>query len=324
MKDFFKRIFNLLNFDGRDWAVLLLALLLAFSIWVIHNMALKYNDNLQASVVAVSNIDGHASKSINDCMVTAKCRATGYKLLIYNLRHSGRNIEVAFPSSVIKHKAGDEYYILSSDLMAYSGQIFSNGIAVEYFNADTLFYRFPYENHKKIAVEAIFSLDYRPQYMSDGKVSIEPDSVIVYGDPLRLEDITSIKTKPIRHSDLHSDVNGTIALENIQGVRTSVPEIAYSIDVVRFTELRTVSPIRSINVPEGKTMSVYPSVARVRVKYEFPPVSGFSDEVSLTVDYNEFQESLSGKCRVVLASPKEGVISYEVDPPYAECIIEEK
>ena len=125
MKDFFKRIFNSLNFDGRDWAVLLLALLLAFSIWIIHNMALKYNDNLQASIVAISNIDGHAPKSINECQVTAKCRATGYKLLMYSLRDKNQRIEVTFPASAMKHKSGDEYYILSTDLMEYSGQIFN-------------------------------------------------------------------------------------------------------------------------------------------------------------------------------------------------------
>ena len=324
MKGFFKKIFNSLNFDGRDWAVLLLALLLAFSIWIIHNMALKYNDNLQASVVAVSNIDGHASKAINACQVTAKCRATGYKLLIYSLKNSGRNIEVTFPSSAIRHKSGDVYYILSSEMMEYAGQIFNNGISVEHFNSDTLFYRFPFENHKKVAVDAVFSLAYRQQYMSDGKVEIQPDSVIIYGEPQRLEDITSISTKPIRYSDLHSDVRGTVKLETIQGLRTSESEIAYSIDVVRFTELRTVAPIKTVNVPAGKVMSVYPSVARVNVKYEFPPVAGFSEDVSLTVDYNEFQESLSGKCRVKLAAPVDGVISYDVEPPFAECIIEDR
>ena len=324
MKDFFKRIFNSLNFDGRDWAVLLLALLLAFSIWIIHNMALKYNDNLQASIVAVSNIDGHASKSINECQVTAKCRATGYKHLIYDLSKRENGIEVSFPSSLIKHKAGDEYYILTNDLMEYSNQIFGNGISVEYFNADTLFYRFPFENHKKLPVEAVFSLDYRSQYMSDGVIKVSPDSVTVYGEPNRLENLSVVKTKPIRHSDLHSDISGTIVLEQIQGVRLSDTEVSYSIDVARFTELRTVAPISTINVPEGKTLSVYPSVARVSLKYEFPPVAGFSEDVSLTVDYNEFQESLSGKCKVVLTSPKEGVISYEIDPPYVECIIEEK
>ena len=324
MKDFFKRIFNSFNFDGRDWAVLLLALLLAFSIWLIHNMALKYNDNLSASVVAVSNIDGHASKAINECQVTARCRATGYKHLMYSLNNRARSVEVNFPASALKHKSGDEYYILSSDLVEYSGQIFSSGITVEYFNADTLFYRFPFENHKTIPVEAVFSLAYRMQYMSDGRVEISPDSVIVYGEPSRLESISSINTEPIRHSDLHSDVSGTVKLEQIQGVRLSDSQISYSIDVVRFTELQTVTPIGVINVPDGKTLSVYPSVARVSVKYEFPPVSGFTEEVSLVVDYNEYQESLSGKCRVRMAAPKEGVISYEINPPYVECIAEER
>ena len=324
MKDFFKRIFNSFNFDGRDWAVLLIALLLAFSIWLIHNMALKYNDNLSASVVAVSNIDGHASKAINECQVTARCRATGYKHLMYSLNNRARSVEVNFTASALKHKSGDEYYILSSDLVEYSGQIFSSGITVEYFNADTLFYRFPFENHKTIPVEAVFSLAYRMQYMSDGRVEISPDSVIVYGEPSRLESISSINTEPIRHSDLHSDVSGTVKLEQIQGVRLSDSQISYSIDVVRFTELQTVTPIGVINVPDGKTLSVYPSVARVSVKYEFPPVSGFTEEVSLVVDYNEYQESLSGKCRVRMAAPKEGVISYEINPPYVECIVEER
>ena len=324
MKDFFKRIFNSLNFDGRDWAVLLLALLLAFSIWIIHNMALKYNDNLQASVVAVSNIDGHAPKSINECQVTAKCRATGYKLLIYSLKSKNQRVEVNFPASAFKHKAGDEYYIVSSDLIEYSNQIFSSGISVEYFNADTLFYRFPFEHHKKLPVEPILSLSYRQQYMSDSGLVIDPDSVIVYGEPFRLENLDAIKTEPIRHLDLHTNVTGVVKLEPIKGVRLSHSEINYSIDVVRFTELQATAAIKTVNVPAGKTLAVYPSVAKVNLKYEFPPVAGFSEDVVLTVDYNEFQESLSGKCRVRLSAPKDGVIVYEVDPPYAECIVEEE
>ena len=51
---------------------------------------------------------------------------------------------------------------------------------------------------------------------------------------------------------------------------------------------------------------------------------GFNEDVRLIVDYNDFLESLSGKCRVQLISPEDGVISYEVDPPYVECIVEER
>jgi hypothetical protein len=322
MKDFFKKIFNLLNFDGRDWAVLLLALLLAFSIWVIHNLALKYSGNLQVSIVAVSNIQGHSSKSINSCVVTARCQATGYKHLIHSFRDIEKSVEVKFPASLLKHKSGDVYYILASELNEYSGKIFSNGISVDYFNADTLFYRFPFEENRKVPVEPVLSLECRQQYMLDGDVHITPDSITIYGEPARLKEIASIKTMPIRHSDIHSDMANTIELETMQGVRPSESEVTYSINVVRFTELRAVAPITSVNVPDGKLLSVYPSVAQVNIKYEFPPVPGFNEDVRLLVDYNDFQQSLSGKCKVKLITPDDGVISYTVNPPYVECIVE--
>ena len=50
MGDLYNRILKSFNISGRDLAVFLLALLLAFSIWLIHNLSLKYNDYLTASV----------------------------------------------------------------------------------------------------------------------------------------------------------------------------------------------------------------------------------------------------------------------------------
>ena len=44
----------------------------------------------------------------------------------------------------------------------------------------------------------------------------------------------------------------------------------------------------------------------------------------LVVDYDEYLESLSGKCSVRMVAPKDGVISYEINPPYVECIAEER
>ena len=72
MRDLIHKILQLLNISGRDWAVFLLALLLAFSIWLIHNLSLKYTEFMQASVEAVSNIEGHFNKSSNRSDVIAR------------------------------------------------------------------------------------------------------------------------------------------------------------------------------------------------------------------------------------------------------------
>ena len=70
-----------MNISGRDLAVFLLALLLAFSIWLIHNLALKYNAYLDVTVQASCNIDGHSELSSDYSHVVARCRATGYNVI---------------------------------------------------------------------------------------------------------------------------------------------------------------------------------------------------------------------------------------------------
>ena len=58
MRKLLQRLLAYLHTNGRDVAVFLLSLLLAFSIWIIHNLSLRYNDYLKVSVVARCNIEG--------------------------------------------------------------------------------------------------------------------------------------------------------------------------------------------------------------------------------------------------------------------------
>ena len=196
MKNLFHKILKALNINGRDGVVLMLALLLAFSTWLIHNLALKYNDFLKVPVVAKCDLNGHSDKSSNECEVVARCRATGYKVIRAALR-SNKTVDVTFRSSDMVHLEGDMFYITSDDLIEYANAIYGTEINVEYFLTDTLFFRFPYENHKKVPVVPIHSLNYREHYMADGEFEVEPDSVLVYGEPYRLENVEAVYTKPI-------------------------------------------------------------------------------------------------------------------------------
>jgi hypothetical protein len=324
MKDFFKRIYNLLNFDGRDWAVLLLALLLAFSIWIIHNMALKYNNILQARIVAVSNIDGHAPRSINECQVNAKCRATGYKLLLHNLNSKKQRVEVNFPATALKYKSGDEYYILSTDLMEYSGQIFGSGISVEYFNADTLFYRFPFENHKKVPVVPVPILTYKGQYMAKGPLELTPDSVVVAGDPYLLESVKQVYTTPVRHLDISESISGVAGIEHIKGVNIQAKEVYYSMDVVRYVEFVSEAHVEASNLPADKSLMIFPSAVTLRMRCEFPLMDDAEGQQTVYVDYNDFKTSVGGNCPVRVKNLPKGILSYDVEPVSVRCVEESR
>lgn len=322
MRDMLHRLLKVLKFNRRDWAVFLLALLLAFSIWLIHNLSLRYNDYLKVSVTAVCNIDGHSDVSENRCEIMARCRTTGYKLIRYNLLFRNREVKVQFNPEVMKRKSDDTFYVTSSDLQEYSHLIFGDKVSVEYFVSDTLLYRFPEQDSKRVPVYLVHSLSFRPQYINASEFTCVPDSIIIYGDKFKIDKIDRVFTAPVRYSDLHADIQGLIPIDKIRGVRFSDTEVRYSMDVTRFVEISKTYQIHPVNVPSDRKLLVYPSYVEAVFKCRYPVNVDATEHVSFVVDYNEFATSLNGKCTVRPESLSDGILTYEIDPVAVDCVLE--
>ena len=320
MKNLFHRILKGLNINGRDWVVLMLALLLAFSIWLIHNLSLKYNDFIKVPVVAKCQLAGHADESSNKGEVIARCRATGYKV-IRSLLKSRKTVKVVFRPEDMQHLEGDTYYVTSSNLLEYASYIYGADVSVEYFLTDTLFFRFPYENFRKVPVVPIYSLSYRDQYMAEGEIQVDPDSVLVYGEPIRLETVDAVYTKPIRYYDISEDVQGVIDIDRIKGVRMSENKAHYSLAVKRYVEVSSMIAVKPVNVPFDKVMTVYPSVVKVALRCNFPMGEDPLSTLRIEADYNDYIKSLGGKCTLRATGLTRGVISYDIDPVAVSCVI---
>lgn len=304
--------------------VMLLALLLAFSIWLIHNLALRYNDYLKVSVVALCNLDGHVDVSANKCEVMARCRTTGYNVLKYNFKANKKSKTIQFNPAVMKHKSDDIFYVTSSDLQEYSHLIFGDNANVEYFVSDTLFFRFPEVHSKKVPVVFVHAISFASQYINDGPVTCVPDSIIVTGEKHLLDNLNQVFTMPIKHSDLSEDVKDMVEIEKIRGVRYSVPEVLYNLNVTRYVELKRTYIVKAINVPPDKKLVTYPSTVEAVFKCRFPISSDPTMEVDFQVDYDAYMNSQSGKCSVNLSKLPESVISYNVAPALVDCVLEER
>lgn len=324
MKELFHRLLKSLGFGGRDWIVLILALLLAFCTWLIHNLSLRYNDFLTVSIVAQSSIDGHSDISSNQCEVIARCRATGYNVLRNKETGDNKNQVVVFQPEVIKHQKDDIFYVTAADLHEYSHLIYGADVTVEYFVTDTLFFTFPKVDYKKLPVYPIYSVSFKEQYTEVEELKVFPDSVTAYGDLEVLANIDRIYTEPIKRSDVNADIKGIIGLENVNGIRFSVDEVAYSMDVTRYAEIVCDVRINTRNVPSDKEMVLLPSKVKATLKCFFPLVGDPASSLKLYVDYNEMLKTVSGKCPVRYDALPEGVIDYSIDPFYVECIIRDK
>lgn len=324
MKRIFDRILKLLDFKGRDWTVFLFSLLLAFSIWLIHNLSLRYTDFIQVPVVVSSELEGHSDLSSNVESITARCQTSGYNILRAARQRSRKPVVLQVDPSVLRCRGGETFYLTSDDLQEYAHLIFGENVAIEYFMRDTVFFRFPYETHKKVPVYPVHILRYDPQYIGAGPLTVEPDSVVLYGEPGYLDNIDMVMTEVIRLADIRSNVHGSVRLERVKGIRMSTESVRYSQSVTRYVEVSSVVSIQTRNVPPDKELRIYPSTAEVTFRCVFPMSSDVTGDVRFYVDYNDFMNSLGGRCLVKADHLPAEIVGYDVRPVVFDCVVNER
>ena len=316
------RFLERMHIDVRDLVVFLLSLMLAFGIWLMHNLTLRYSAIMNVTVTAVSNIQGRAAESSNSAVITARCRASGFKLL-KNSRNQDKTYKVYFnPEEFVKGDS-DTYYLSSNALASYVPDIFGEDVQLESFVTQNAIFRFPAEAFKKVPVSARLITSYRPQYTSMGGIEFSPDSVMVYGDPNYLESVERVFTRPLELKNLKNDAHGEIALDIPSGLRASEKEVRYSLAVTRYVEVSSEVRIDVVNLPADKFLSVYPSTARVVLKCIFPLSADPMRNVSLHIDYEEFAQSINGRCVARISGLPSSVIDYTVEPQIIECMEEQ-
>ncbi|MBO8445703.1 MAG: hypothetical protein IAC23_08445 [Bacteroidetes bacterium] len=324
MGKIFNKILKSLDFNGRDWTVFLFSLLLAFSIWLIHNLSLKYSEFIQVPVRVQCELEGHSDVSVNVDDVIARCQTSGYNILRAARLQHRKPLSLQVTPSVLHSGGGEIFYMTSDDLQEYTHLIFGENVSVEYFLKDTLFFRFPYETHKKVPVYPVHILRYDPQYIGEGSMTVEPDSVVLYGEPAHLDNIGMVMTEPIRLDGINSNVHGVAKLEKVKGIRMSSESVHYSQGVTRFVEITSVVSIQSRNVPADKELMIYPSTAEVTFRCIFPLPSNPTGSVRFYVDYEDFMNSLNGKCTVRTDALPPEIIGYEITPRAFDCVVNER
>ena len=198
---------------------------------------------------------------------------------------------------------------------------FGDGVTVEGFISDDLEFVFAEETYKKVPVRPVLSVHFLPQYMATRPMSLQPDTVLVYGEPARLENVEAVATKPLELYDVRGSVHGKIRLETPMGVRLSHEECVYSMEVSRYVEIRAEVKVETRNVPARVDLAVLPSTATAVFRCAFPTASDPSVHTHFYVDYREFANSRSGRCMAHCEGLPSDVIDYTLTPEVFDCMV---
>ena len=186
--------------------------------------------------------------------------------------------------------------------------------------SDRVTFRFAAENFRKVPVQVVRSLSFKPQYMAAGEIRVKPDSVLIYGEENYLSAFESIRTRPLELTGVSSSRTGTLELEHPRGVRLSHESVSYELDVTRYVELRRTVKVQARGVPAGHTLDIYPSTAELVIRTEFPSNGSPEDRVYPYVEYGDFNVSRTGRCVARIGGLSPAVLSCTSEPETFDCL----
>ena len=310
-----KLMADLQHLRRRDWFALVLSFVLAAAVWTIHNLSLKYSVSLSVPVSALCDgLDGYDSRSAESERIVARIRATGFDIIRDKWYGNTNPCRVRFQADDLHPHPSGSFYIVAKDLADYTHNIFGESAVMEYFDRDTVFFRFVRKDCKKVPVVLESSIVLNSQYQFSAPVSLEPDSILVYADPLRLEHIDAVHTHLVVENNVSSAMGGQVRLRPVSGVRFSQSQVRYSIRVRRCVEKVFYLNIALENVPEGRNPMLSVLQAKMVANCAFPLVQGVEDELELYADAAQAYGSRGATALIRLKNQPSWLLSYRLEP----------
>ena len=309
---------------GNDWVVLLISLFLAFSVWFIHEMSLKYSVPMKFKVTISTDLEGYAGEASSDDVLVLRATGTGFSIV--GLRRSAnvaKSIRLEVPGSKLHPIDGETglFEVYTRELSEELYQALKSNITINSFDTERLTFRLTPRTHKKVPVVMQHEVNCKSQYMIASDIALKPDSVAVYGDSSILENISQVETEKVMFYNADAPLDGVVRIKPVRGAELSATETVYHIDIVRYVELESEVEFSLVGKPADVNMIIVPSSGTVRYRVPYTLAASETNPPAFVVYFSDFAASRSGMVVPRVYSAPAQMISYEIEPAAVECTV---
>jgi len=155
---------------------------------------------------------------------------------------------------------------------------------------DTLFFDFRKLASKKVPVVLDLNFNLAQNHMMDGTMTTDPDSIIIQGLTEEIESITEVNSDKIELIDVDENFTVTANLlksKNLKFTEYSSNEVEIRGRVFKFSEKNISVPIDAINLPEGRSIKMFPNTVNILCKGNLDVLKKLTnDDFNVVADYN--------------------------------------
>ena len=310
---------------GHDLLVFLFFLAVSFGFWLLQSL----NETLERDVRVALQLTG-----VPDDIVIIDSLPSTFSVTLHDrgltlARHSfsslfrPNRIKIDF-SEYDTGQEEAEVHIFSSDIQRMLRRVFAASTKIQSMRPDTLRFAYNHGYSRTLPVRLEGTLRASPQnYIQT--VSIDPDSVRVFGQKATLGMMDAIRTEAFVLDELHETGTYRIALRDQKFLRCEPQQVSLTVSVGYYTEKTVRVPVIGLNFPADKKLRTFPSQVSVTFRVE----SGLYHRVAaedfvLATTYEDLLENTENiKLPLHLRTVPEGVSNVRISPQEVDYLIEQ-
>jgi hypothetical protein len=298
-------------------------LLVATSLWFLDALSKDYSATLSYSVKYV-NPPGNLFLANNPpSKIDLKVEAHGFTLLRHKLAFSFSPLLLDL--TTLSQNIDNENWtvqVTSENLIRRIGNQISKEISISDISPRTISLEFDSLETKLVQIVPQVTLHFKPQFNLSGAVTINPDSVYIYGAAGFLDTLTFLYTEPKTFHDLESTIEQSIRVQHPRKTNVSPERVILHVPVEKFTEKKITVPLAIVNMPNNADVKLFPPQVTVSVLVSLSEYENVTaNDFNAMVDYSQVtveRETLD----VYVESKSSFSQSLKVSPNLVEYLIE--
>ena len=315
----FMRNFLRINNSG-EFLVFLFFLFVAFIFWYLmtmnHEYEMKYKvrlelEHLPENLIVIEPLAKEMTVVLKD---------KGDKLVEYKARGKMKTLNIDHRHYTNKkgHTAiyGAELNKLLSAGLASSTEIVSVSVdTLQYYVADARGIKLPVRWQGVVETDRQYAVE---------RVSVVPDSVVVYAAPQVRDTLTAVYASPVRLVGLADSVDHVIDLKDGKhGMRYEPSTVVLSVAVSPYVTKTVQIPVEGYMFPYGQQLKTFPSKVSVSFRVSLSDFRDVTEEdFKIRVRHSSLSDNVSGKVLLAIDEKPENVSDVVIEPGEVDYLIE--
>lgn len=305
---------------GRNALLYLLFVAVAFVFWLVMSMDDEVQRDFDIPVELQDVPDSIVV--INDLPPTlaVSVRAKGNLLVPFLWRQHLPALKLKFGQYA--RSKSEMIYLNRYTMERCLREYFGDGVNISSCRPDTICLLYTDSPGRRLPIHIKVDLHANRQYVINGPVRADVDSVTVYAHGRLPRNLRSLDTETVMLSDLRDTTVCRVKVKVPAGVRAIPDEVTLTIPVEPLIVRKRHIPVEILNVPSDKSVVMFPSKAEVSY---LVPMSAYNEDFHL-VAYANYADIVPGRTRLPLSLSltSELISNISLQPDSVEYIIQAK